>query len=554
VNPRFAEIFGYDRKEIEFKKPADSLVHPKDRDLVVDKMKRRLNGEVVTQEYEFRGITCEGKTVNVHVFSSAITYLDKPAVVGTLLDVTETKEAIKKYKSSVQSFEDLFNSISDAIYIQDNEGKFIKVNDAAVELNGYDRDFLLGNVPDVLAAPGKVDLDETWGYFEDALHGTTRRFQQWGLRKSGEVFPEEVVLNPGSYFGEDVVIAVSRDISERYKAEQQLRESEEMFRQLFQNAPFSIAFMDKHQEIREINAAFSETFGFEIDEVKGLNIDKLIVPGKSKEKAKTISEAVLDGRTIQDFGKRRRKDGNLIDVLIYGVPVKVNGKTIAIFGIYVDITDRKKAEEQVKKPLKEKEVLLAEIHHRVKNNLAVITGLLELQIYNTDSGDATEVLKSSQMRINSIALIHEKLYQNEDLSQISFDIYLEELTDVILSSLRSSETKVTVNIDAEPIELTISQAIPCGLILNELITNANKHAFPNQDTGNIVITLTEEDNLVRLTVVDNGVGIPDDADLENPKSLGLKLIRTLSKQLSGKSSFSDNNPGTKFSLEFDLEE
>ncbi len=554
VNPQFAEVFGYERTEVEFKKTADSMVHPDDRAFVMDNMKRRLEGEVVSQEYEFRGITREGKTVNVHVFSSAITYLDKPAVVGTLLNVTETKEAIQKYRSSVKSFEDLFDSISDAIYIQDKKGKFIKVNDAAVELNGYDRDFLLGNTPDVLAAPGKVDLEKTWGYFKDALQGKTRRFEQWGERKSGEVFPEEVVLNPGSYFGEDVVIAVSRDISERYEAEQQLRESEEMFRQLFQNAPISIAFMDKHQEIRGINTAFSETFGYEIEDVKGINIDKLIVPQGHKGKAKEISEVVFDGRTAQDFGKRLRKDGSLVDVLIYGVPVKVNGKTIAIFGIYVDITDRKKAEEQVKKSLKEKEVLLAEIHHRVKNNLAVITGLLELQTYNTDSKDATEVLKASQMRINSIALIHEKLYQNEDLSQISFDRYLEELTNVILSSVRSTETDVNINIDAEPIELTIGQAIPCGLILNELITNANKHAFLDQDSGNIDISFTQNENLANLTVTDDGIGIPEDADLDNPKSLGLKLIRTLSKQLSGQSSFSDNNPGTKFSLEFKLAE
>ncbi|MGD8748899.1 MAG: PAS domain S-box protein, partial [Balneolaceae bacterium] len=478
VNPRFAEIFGYRREEIiNVLTPAD-LTHPTDREMVEENLRQRIEGEIGSKAYEFRCVTKTGMSIYVSVFGSAINYTGKPAVIGTLLDVTENKEVIQKHKASVESFQDLFDSISDAIYIQNKQGQFIEVNQGAVEMFGYDQDFFIGKSAEALAAPGKVDIAETEEYIQKALEGKRQSFECWGKRKNGEVFPLEVVANPGTYFGEEVAITIARDISERYQAEEQLRENEEMFRQLFQNSPIPIAFMDNRQEIRAVNQAFSKTFGYESEEIRGLDIDNLIVPENEKEIAYSISETIFSGKTAFYSGKRLAKDGGLVDVLIYGVPVNVNNKTVAIFGIYVDITNRKQAEEKLKKSLKEKEVLLAEIHHRVKNNLAVITGLLELQSYNTSSEEATDILQASQMRVNSIALIHEKLYQNENLSEISFDIYLEQLAEVILQSMGSDKTKVNIEINAEPIELTISQAIPCGLILNELITNAYKHAFP----------------------------------------------------------------------------
>ncbi|MDZ7681087.1 MAG: histidine kinase dimerization/phosphoacceptor domain -containing protein [Fodinibius sp.] len=298
----------------------------------------------------------------------------------------------------------------------------------------------------------------------------------------------------------------------------------------------------------------ANTFGYTTEEIKSLNIDKLIVPESEKDSASQNSQTIFDGEPVYDIGQRLSKDGSLVDVLIYGVPVIVDGKTVSIFGIYVDITERKQAEEKVRRSLKEKEVLLAEIHHRVKNNLAVITGLLELQAYNTESEEATKVLRISQMRVNSIALIHEKLYQNENLSEISFDQYLEELTEVIVSSLSSAQTDIDICIEADPIKLTVNQAIPCGLILNEMITNAHKHAFKGRDEGQITIQLKQDARDITMQISDNGVGIPEDISLENPSSLGLKLIGTLAKQLKADAEFLDCDTGTTFTLQFTLEE
>lgn len=554
VNPRFAQIFGYEQHEIIEDFHPQDLAHPDDRALIIANMRERLNGNPeAEEEYEVKGITKGGRIIDASLYGSKTMYQGKPAIVGTLVDITKDKEIFRKYRSSVETFQNLFNSISDAVYIQDSKGRFLEVNRGAEEMFGYDQSYFIGKKPQALAAPGKVDMDRMKQYIQKALDGKTQSFEWWGMRSNGEVFPQEIVISNGSYFGENAVITIARDISDRYEAEEELRKNEEMFRQLFQNSPISIALLDKRQEIRQVNEAFSETFGYDIEEIKGLNIDQLIVPEHEKKDALDVSNTIFEGKTAFHSGQRLCRDGSFVDVLIYGVPVTVNGKTVAIFGIYVDISERKQAEEKVRKSLKEKEVLLAEIHHRVKNNLAVITGLLELQALNTSSEKAADVLEISQMRVNSIALIHEKLYQNENLSEICFEQYLKELTDVILSSMGSSKTDINVSMNVDPVKLTVNQAIPCGLILNEIITNSYKHAYPEKEKGNIEINLNRRGDEVYLSIIDDGIGIPEEINLEKPKSLGIKLIRTLSKQLNAEAEFSNKTGGTKFALQFTLE-
>lgn len=171
----------------------------------------------------------------------------------------------------------------------------------------------------------------------------------------------------------------------------------------------------------------------------------------------------------------------------------MDGEIISTYGIYVDITDQMYDEEKMRESLHEKVVLLSEIHHCVKNNLAVITGLLELQVHNLENEAAEKALLDSQLCINLMALIHEMLYQNETLSNIGFDRYIRELSDVIQRSHSSKEREVNVRIEAEPIELPVTRAIPSGLLLNEIVTNAFKHAFNGKRNteNNIDISLKQ---------------------------------------------------------------
>jgi PAS domain S-box-containing protein len=550
VNSKLCQLLGYREEELLNDIDPLDLVHPDDMELLIDLRERWLDTTIESFDLDFRVITKNKKVVNIQMFGSRIELNNKPAVIGVILDDLNQKTAIDNFRISLESYKTLFDSIGDAIYIQDKNGTFLEVNDGAVELYGYDKAYFIGKHPEALGAPGKVNLDEMDEFFNLALNGKPQRFKWWGRRKNGEIFPKDVELNPGYYFGEQVVIGIVRDVTDQYYRQEKIKESEEMFRQLFKNAPIGIAMLDEHQEVTMINKGFEEIFGYTEQEIVGLNLDKIIVPPGKEEEAETLTNS---NKTFEFSTRRVRKDGSPVDVLIYGVPVNVDDRTIAVYGIYVDITDQKKAEEQVKRSLKEKEVLLAEIHHRVKNNLAVITGLLELQGYNTENADAKKVLKDSQLRINSMALIHEKLYQSERLSEIQFDVYINELLDVIKKSHFSTQKSVQINIDAEPVPLTITQAIPCGLLLNEIITNSLKHAFPDDQQGVITISFKKTGSQLKLSVGDNGIGLPENHNDLKSKSLGMTLIKTLAKQLEAEM-FIDTRHGTRYDLIFNYEE
>ncbi|MDX1639669.1 MAG: PAS domain S-box protein, partial [Balneolaceae bacterium] len=378
VNPKFAQIFDYPVGEITDDMGPLELTHPRDRERTRKHLEKRMSGEINQIRYKLRGVTSGGELIHVETYGSRITYLDKPAIIGTIIDKTEHKQALDQYQASVKSFEDLFDSISDAIYILNEDGRFIDVNRGAEEMYGYPKSYFIDKTLEVLAAPGKVDLQEIKHHIGTVLEGREQRVDWWGERSNGEVFPVKMLMAPGTFFGQDVVIVIARDVSEQFETDRKVKKNQERFRQLFHNAPIGIILMNRYQEIQQTNSAFDEIFGYTSEELKGLNVDKVLVPEKYKEEAESISERVLSGQSTEATSRRKRKDGTLVDVMIYGVPVRVDGHTESIFGIYVDISERKRAEDRIRKSLREKEVLLAEIHHRVKNNLAVITGLLEL--------------------------------------------------------------------------------------------------------------------------------------------------------------------------------
>ena len=214
-----------------------------------------------------------------------------------------------------------------------------------------------------------------------------------------------------------------------------------------------------------------------------------------------------------------------------------------------DITAMKKAEEQVRSTLKEKEVLLKEIHHRVKNNLAVIASILSLQSDLVGDERSREALKECRSRATSMAMIHAHLYQSRDLTHVDFKSYLTTLAEAVFNSYRLGTDNVVLKVTADDLSLTINRAIPVGLIANELITNAMQHAFPDGRKGKIHVELTREGNQARLTVSDNGIGLPVSLDVENTESLGLQLVMSLVEQLDASLEV-EGRKGTRFRITF----
>lgn len=246
------------------------------------------------------------------------------------------------------------------------------------------------------------------------------------------------------------------------------------------------------------------------------------------------------------------KNGSTIPVLYSESELKnLQGEVVGAVSVASDISDRKKHEEEIKSSLKEKEVMLAEIHHRVKNNLALISGLLQLQSFSIENDEVIKALKDSQSRIQSIALVHEMLYESESLAYIQYDKYVKDLLQAINSMNMNGEQNIRLKTDLDNISLTINQAIPCSLVLNELIVNAYKHAFLGKDSGEIFITMKSESDDIVLTVSDNGIGVTAEK-FEASDTLGIKLIHTLAKQLNGELKIinTPESKGSKFRLTF----
>lgn len=304
---------------------------------------------------------------------------------------------------------------------------------------------------------------------------------------------------------------------------------------------------DDKARIKKVNSATTTLLGYSSSELIGEPLSLILL-----EKEKFIS---LNERESMEHYETKlvRKDSHPLPVNLSIAIIKDSEEKVqGLVCVANNITERKKAEQVIKKSLKEKEILLAEIHHRVKNNLAVISGLLQMQAWEADNETAREVLQDSQMRVKSIALVHEKLYQSDNLSSIAFEKYVHELLSGIEKTYKDEHKNVSFNTDIDPVIFNINQAIPCSLLLNELIVNAYKHAFEGKNEGRIMVSLDEADGMIELHVQDNGVGL-DNGSVAGEKSLGMALVNTLVQQLDGEMETASNG-GASFKITFELEE
>jgi len=492
-----------------------------------------------------------------HILEEDPLLLEKMATIGYQLGrVYERDNAQKKLKKREQKFRKLFNTASDAILILGKE-KVHDCNQSAEDLfrcscHQLQKSTLTDFFPE---KETNIAISEEMGRqkLKNAFNGNDQFFEWKFRRADGSIFDAEVSLIYMEMDGQDYIQAVIRDITERKQKDQLIRKNMELFSQLFANSPVGIVMLDDDHRIKNINSHFEKIFGYSLPEIKNKKGDELLAPDNLKNEAYNITEKTMDGAPMQVESVRIHKNGQKIPVLIASVPVEIENEIIAVFGIYIDLSERRKVEEKLEKQLKEKKVLLAEIHHRVKNNLAVISGLLELQKESTEHEEAYQKMQDSQARIQSMSLIHEQLYQMEFYASLEFDKYVKSLANTIASSNREDDTEIDLIYDTEPVELNIDQAITCGLFLNELLTNAFKHAFIGRDAGIVSISIHKQDEQqVIIEVKDNGIGLPEDFKMDQKNSLGFSLIKTLTQQLSGDLEVSEDE-GSCFTLSFEKE-
>ena len=244
-----------------------------------------------------------------------------------------------------------------------------------------------------------------------------------------------------------------------------------------------------------------------------------------------------------------KKDGSEFPIEIGLNPIETEDGKMVLSAI-VDISDRKHKEARIDAALAEKDILLREVHHRVKNNLQVVNSLLDLQIDRVTDEAVLNMLRESQNRIKSMALIHQTLYQQQDFVQVDFGNFLDTLAPMLVSSYGMDAQHISLVIDAFDMQLSIHTAIPCGLVVNELISNALKHAFPKGRQGEIRIKMARDtEKFAILTVTDDGIGISDEIDLTQCATLGLQLVNLLTDQLGGEMTINRAMP-TRFALRF----
>jgi two-component system cell cycle sensor histidine kinase/response regulator CckA len=347
VNREFTRLFGYTQEEAVGREINELIVPATHREEGLTLTRRVAQGSIISAESVRR--RKDGSLVDVSILGRPVRVDGgQIALYAIYRDITDRKKAEEALRKSESSFRGLFNSVNDAIYIQDREGRFVDVNQGAVIMYGYPREFFVGKNPAAVSAPGKNDLAKAAELVQKAFNGEPQRFEFWGVRKNGEVFPKEVRVSKGTYFGQEVVIALAQDITERKKSEAVLQETNRTLDSLIKASPLAITVMDEKCGIKLWNPAAERMFGWKSDEVIGTF--NPIVPEEKRDEFMQLHERALKGEAIADLEvRRRKKDGTPIDINRSTAILRdADGNVKGIMAVLADITERKRAEEQLR--------------------------------------------------------------------------------------------------------------------------------------------------------------------------------------------------------------
>jgi PAS domain S-box-containing protein len=348
---------------------------------------------------------------------------------------------------------------------------------------------------------------------------------------------------------EQLNVDLRAEIEERKSIEHALRENQERYRQLTENSLVGV-FVHKGGRLGYVNERLGQMLGYSPYEMLGRQVEEFIHPDDIKMAGRrAITDVGMTDPAPQQEFRILCKNGDIRWAEVRAGTIRYRGRSV-VLGNVADITDRKLAEQQTRASLREKELLLREIHHRVKNNLQIVSSLLNLQSRSITDQTYKEMFVESRDRLRSMAYIHEKLYQSKDFGNIDFTGYMKGLVTHLFGSYNVSSNKIKLKTDVQPVSMGIDTATPCGLIVNELVSNSLKYAFPEERNGVIGINLlATKDHELELIVWDDGVGLPKDLDIAAAQTVGLRLVRALAEQIRAEIEISRSN-GTEFLFRF----
>lgn len=568
VNDRFYLMHGYNKKEEVIGKNINSF-------FTINKTIN--NVESINRPIEIESKKKSGEILTLELKGEKVPFDDKEIRISVLYDISERKKYEEALIESRESYKNLIESSPVGIVILNKELNVKFVNDTIKELFGI--------------LPNQTQPVKIWDFIESKQHkevltllentlsGNKTNFFELNIitsqNQSKTIEAKGILTN---YQGEKAIQIVLNDITdrkqlqkeqiraeiaeetnkrlqkeiaERINAERKLIENQQFTKSIIECSLDMICATNKEGKIIEFNEAASHCFGYSFDEIKNLSPRVLYADEKQFEYVhnQIFNKGNYSGEIINI-----RKDGStFISYLSASLLLNPTGEVIGSMGVSRDITESKNAEKQIKDALKEKEILLKEVHHRVKNNLQVISSILNLQSSYVSDENTLNILRESQNRIKSMAFIHESLYQNKDFAQIKFSEYVVNLANNLVQSYGLNNKLIDLKLDIDEVFINLDDSIPCGLIINELVSNALKYAFTDKKQGEIEIKVKNKSEYMYLSVADNGKGLPNNFSIENTQTLGLQLVSSLCEQLNAQLKFSSNQgKGTCFKIEFKL--
>jgi PAS domain S-box-containing protein len=444
-----------------------------------------------------------------------------------------------RVETNARKYEAIFNTQLHFIGLLSVDGKVTDVNESALKAAGVRREEVIG----------QFFWDTAWWSHDESIrerqrqsvekarNGQSVRFETT-YQAGGEIRWADFSITP--YYnaqGQLVwLIPEGHDITGPKTVEQTLQVQTDSFRNAFDYAPIGMAQVGPEGQWLRVNRAMCEIVGYSEAELLKLDFQTITHPDDLDTDLSMMHRVLTGDLHTYHIEKRYfHKQGHIIHIQLFVSLVRdPSGNPLYFISQIQDVTARKLTEDRLKASLHEKEVMLREIHHRVKNNLQLVSTLLYLQSDHTEDPAAAEMFKESQDRIKSMALIHERLYRSHDLDRVDFREYLASLTDDLLANYQGENQDIRLQLDVTVPNVPIDTAIPCGLLINELLSNCLKHGLKHRETGQIQISMNQVDTQVEVKIADNGVGFPEELNFRRTSTFGLQIVLTLVDQLGGK--------------------
>lgn len=477
-------------------------------------------------------------------------------------DITELKHLQSESAKLEQKLSSIFESSTHLVWTVDKHLNITSFNKnfTSVFQEKYGKKPILNTRPsDLLQADMQKSYTDYWHpLYEKVFQGNKLKFERQEVDKNGAISYREVFLNPiRNKNGEIIEVAcLAHDVTENKNFESKILNQSAKLKAIFESGNQLMWTINKSMQLTSFNQNYGnavfDLYGFYPQENKSI---RELSQTKTRPYEAEWDEKyaiAFGGRQVEFTTERTLINGKKVYRQYYLYPIRNNkGEVDEVSGLGFDITENKLNEVKIIQSLKEKEVLLKEVHHRVKNNMQVISSILNLQSSYVKDVYALNLLKECQNRIKSMAFIHESLYQTKNFESVNFSEYVTILSKNLIHSYSINTQKIKLVLTLDKLFLNLDTSIPCGLIINEIISNSLKYAFPDNRDGIIFVNLKANKNAIKIEAGDNGIGIPKDLDIKQTQTLGLQLVDTLIEQIGGTVTL-DRTRGTKFIIDFKI--